>query len=314
MQNGRVRRALVIAALAGCGDNGLCPIREIEGPQAMCGDSECAPIEVTRVAAASSLVLTPTHVAWLEDRPDGDYILSRDRASVDTRTLDIIPFFAGSVTHLRAHGTTLGWNRGAEVVLQAEDATRRSFEAEGFFSGATFAFDDTYVYLPINNNTSEGKPIDGNGPARRWPIGIIDVAATPGGALIANCHGVWRAPVDGSEPVKLSSGLCAFSLGTHDRVVVANAYDDQCGAYGAFRLESDPSEPRQLVMRPEQQLGAGFAVDDKYAYFSTESGAWRVPLGGGQPRKLVDGTIAGIAVDASEIYVLADERLVRIAK
>lgn len=320
MQNGRVWRALAVTALlAGCGDNGLCPIREIEGPQALCGDSECTPIDVTRVASASNLVLTPTHVAWVEDRPDGDYIISRDRASIDTRTLDIVPFFAGSVTHLRAHGTTLGWNRGPEVVLQAEDATRRTFAAEGFFSGATFAFDDTYVYLPLNTSTSEGKPIDGNGPTRRWPLGIIDVAATPDGAVIANCNGVWRAPVDGSEPVKLSSGLCAFSLGTHEHVVVANAYDDQCGAYGAFRLEGDPREPLQLVMRPEldgakQQLGAGFAVDEKYAYFSTEGGAWRVPLGGGQPRKLVAGAIAGIAVDANEIYVLADEHLVRIAK
>src|SRR5689334_10843691 len=112
MQNGRVRTVVAIAALlAGCGDNGLCPIREIEGPQAMCGDSECAPIEVMRVAGASSLVLTPTHVAWIEDRPDGDYILSRERASLDTRTLDVVPYFAGSVTHLRAYGTTLGWNR-----------------------------------------------------------------------------------------------------------------------------------------------------------------------------------------------------------
>lgn len=315
-----MRRALAFTLLiAGCGDNGICPIREIEGSQAFCSGAPCTPTELARVSDASDLVLTPTHLAWVEARPNGDDIVSLPRDGTTKTTLDVVPFYAGSTTHLRAHDTTLGWNRGPQVVLQAADATRRAFDAHGVFSDATFAFDDSYVYLPINTSSSEAKSIDGAGPDRHWSVGIVDVVATPDGAVIANCDGVWRAPVDGGEPVKLSTGVCAFGLGVTADVVVANGYDDQCGAYGAFRIAGDPEEPLQLVLLPEldgtkQQLGAGFAVDETYAYFSTEAGAWRIPLSGGQPAKLVDGTIADIVVDETEIYVIADDRLLRITK
>ncbi len=309
----------LVAVVSGCGDNGVCAIREIEGPQAWCTTGPCLPFDLLGVSSATDLALTPTAISWVESRPNGDYILSLPRTGTAPTTLDIVPFFAGSTTHLRAHDTTIGWNRGPQVILQYADATRRTFDAQGTFSDATFAFDDRYVYLPINANTSEAMSVDGTGPSHRWSLGIVDVVATSEGAVIANCRGVWRAPVDGGEPVKLSSGVCAYGLDANERDVIANGYDDQCGAYGAFKIDRDPGEPLQLVLRPEldgakQQLGAGFAVDEHFAYFSTETGAWRVPLTGGQPRKLADGTIADIAVDETEIYVIADDRLLRIAK
>src|SRR5262245_46479403 len=139
-------RALAAVVLIACGDHPEC---KVTNTGVTCG-SACTIVTLANVdVSARSLVLTPTTAAWVESTAAADQIVTVPIEGGTPAVLATVPRFAGHYTLLNAHDTTLAWNQGPDVTIQAlGDAPRVIAHSTAFFATSSFTLDATYAYVP----------------------------------------------------------------------------------------------------------------------------------------------------------------------
>ncbi len=305
---------LVIAALCGCGGGDSttgCPVVDENPPSAAC--ASCTPTMLAPTdVLAYGLVVTPDSLAWLQS----ESVVSVPLAGGSPTELAQARATSGQVPHLRAFGSMLAWNSGADLhVYTAADGDRFVATSTASFSQASFTLDGTYIY------TAEGAAggaqlaaITFDGTTQRlWPLEALDVIADEAGPIVANCSGVFRAPRDGIDPVALVSRVCAVAVVETAAYLFINGYIETCASYGIVRIDRATGVIQPLLLLRDNRYRL-FAADDRFVYFATDDGLQRISVHGGEPAMIFPGKVGAFALDATNLYVIAGGSLLRIAK
>jgi hypothetical protein len=279
--------ALVVAA---CGDNKIvvdpCLLIRCIGEDCLAGDV-VATGEARRVAAGVTRLYWFDRAGTLFEAPiaGGEPV-----QVVETDT------FIGSV---RSAGDTVVWanNFGADTYHPNTGVRRLTDDAITF----GFAMDDAAIYYGILNNVLVRLTI-----ADLEPTAWAATQATALGVTLAgddlfytNCESVFRARNEMLSPQEaIARGGCPIEIAAGATTVAWTEQAPPDGNNTIRAYDLGTGEVRDLVTTlPDESV---LHVDDTHVYYGSPGSACRIPVGGGVPTKIVNGS--AFAFDATHVY------------